>query len=157
MNAPLKITATPVKKSIRVNVAQARAFDVFTARIGQWWPKGHHIGAAPLKAVTIEPFVGGRWFHTSEDGSEDVTGIVHVWQPPSRVVMSWRLNSKFELDETLDSEVEVNFIAEGPDATRVELEHRITAVDADALSTAVAAPGGWAGILADYAREAEAE
>ncbi|HXL98619.1 MAG TPA: SRPBCC family protein [Rhizomicrobium sp.] len=155
MNAPLKITPAPVRKSIRVNAPQAKAFETFTARIDAWWPRGHHVGASPLKKVIIEPFVGGRWYHLSENGSEGVTGIVRVWQPSSRVVLSWRLNAKFEYDDDMHSEVDVTFTPDGADATRVDLEHRITAVDADALRAAVDAPGGWTGILAAFAQSAE--
>ncbi|HEY2069338.1 MAG TPA: SRPBCC family protein [Rhizomicrobium sp.] len=155
MNAPVKITPAPVKKTIRVQAPQAKAFDVFT-RIDGWWPKGHHVGKAPLKTAIIEPFVGGRWYHISEDGSEDVTGYVRAWQPPERLVVSWRLNSKFVADDSVDSEVEVHFIAESPTTTRVELEHRVTAVDGEAISTAVGAPNGWTAIMEIYAQSVEA-
>ena len=43
------IAIAPVRKTITVNVSQARAFEVYTAGIDRWWPKSHHIGAAPLK------------------------------------------------------------------------------------------------------------
>jgi hypothetical protein len=154
MNALMKITPAPVRKSIRVNAPQEKAFAVFTANIGQWWPKSHHIGTAPLKNVLIEPFVGGRWYQIGEDGSEYDNGFVRVWQPSERVVVTWRLNAKFVLDDTVDSEVDIRFIADGPNATRVELEHRVTAVDGDVIATAVAAPNGWTAILADYAQAA---
>jgi uncharacterized protein YndB with AHSA1/START domain len=155
MNVQPKITPAPVRKSVHVNVPQAKAFAVFTARIGQWWPPSHHTGKTAFKTVTIEPFVGGRWYHVSEDGAEDVTGIVRVWQPPSRLVMSWRLNSKFQHDDTIDSEVDVRFIADGPNATRVELEHRVTAIDGEAISAAVGSPGGWSALLALFAQATE--
>ncbi|MGH6872087.1 MAG: SRPBCC family protein [Rhizomicrobium sp.] len=154
MNAPARITPAPVRKTVTVKAPRETAFRVFTANIGQWWPKSHHIGNAPLTTVRIEPFVGGRWYHVSEDGSEYDTGFVRVWQPPERVVMSWRLNSKFQIDDTLDSEVDVRFLADGP-GTRVELEHRITAVDAEAIAAAVGAPNGWTAIMQVYAEAVE--
>ncbi|HTQ14888.1 MAG TPA: SRPBCC family protein [Rhizomicrobium sp.] len=155
MNAPARITPAPVRKSITVKAPRDTAFRVFTANIGQWWPKSHHIGAAPLKTVRIEPFAGGRWYQVSEDGSEYDNGHVRVWQPPEHVVMTWRLNSKFQIDDTIDSEVDVRFLADGADATRVELEHRVTAVDGEAIAAAVGAPNGWTGILAVYAEAVE--
>jgi uncharacterized protein YndB with AHSA1/START domain len=155
MNAPARITPAPVRKTLRVKVPQAKAFEVFTARIDAWWPKSHHMGKAPLKTVTIEPFMGGRWVHLSEDGSEDVTGIVRLWQPPERVVMTWRLNSKFVLDDTIDSEVDIRFIPDGADATRVELEHRVTAVDGREIAAAVGSDGGWPALMALFAAWAE--
>ena len=70
------IVVAPVRKSLRVNAPQARAFEVFTAGIDRWWPKGHGIGSAPLVKSVIEPFKGGRWFTTHEDGPEAVVGHV---------------------------------------------------------------------------------
>jgi len=60
MAAPVKITPAPVRKTIRVKVPRERAFEVFTARFGQWWPKSHHIAAAEMQNVVIEPRPGGR-------------------------------------------------------------------------------------------------
>jgi uncharacterized protein YndB with AHSA1/START domain len=150
----MKITPAPVHKTITVNAPQARAFEVFTARFGAWWPKTHHIATAEMADAIIEPRQGGRWYEKGVDGSECDWGKVLAWQPPSRVVLSWHLNSKFELDENLDSEVEVRFTALRPNETRVELEHRITAVDAESIRAQVDAPGGWSGLLAMYAAAA---
>ncbi|MDE1939233.1 MAG: SRPBCC family protein [Alphaproteobacteria bacterium] len=150
-----RITAAPVRKTIHVNAPQARAFEVFTARFGSWWPKGHHIAAVEMKEAVIEPRRGGRWYEKGIDGSECQWGEVLVWEPPSKVVLSWRLNSKFQIDETIESEVEVRFIADGANATRVELEHRITSTDAEAIRAGVDSPQGWGGLLALYAEVAQ--
>ena len=152
---PQRITSAPVRKSILVAVSQARAFEVFTAKFGTWWPKTHHIAAVEMMDAIIEPRLGGRWYEKGTDGSECVWGEVLAWEPPSKVVLSWRLNSKFQLDEEMDSEVEVRFIPEGEGATRVELEHRITAVDAEAIVAQVSAEGGWGSLLALYGNLAE--
>jgi hypothetical protein len=61
------------------------------------------------------------------------------------------LNSKFQIDEDMDSEVEIRFLPDGEGATRVELEHRITAVDAQEVASRVGAPGGWGTLLELYA------
>jgi len=55
------IAIAPVRKRIVVQASPARAFEVFTAGIDRWWPKGHGIGTAPCVNPSIEPFVGGRW------------------------------------------------------------------------------------------------
>ena len=54
------ITPTPVRRSIRVKAAPARAFEVFTASMGRWWPKAHSINKSPQQAVVMEPRAGGR-------------------------------------------------------------------------------------------------
>jgi uncharacterized protein YndB with AHSA1/START domain len=143
-----------VKKSIRVNAAPQRAFEVFANRFDSWWPKDHHIGKSNMKQAVIEPHAGGRWYEKGEDGLECDWGRVLVWDPPSRLVLSWGINSKFVVDETVESEVEVRFIADGIGATRVELEHRILAADAQALRDAVDSPRGWGGLLEIYAAKA---
>jgi uncharacterized protein YndB with AHSA1/START domain len=155
MNAPVKITPAPVRKTIVVKAPQSRAFEVFTARFGHWWPKSHRIGSAEMAEAVIEPHIGGRWYERGVDGSECEWGEVLAWEPPSRVVLSWRINSQFKLDDNMDSAVEVRFIAQDANTTRVELEHRITAMDAEGLRAAVDAPQGWSGLLAVYAEAAQ--
>jgi uncharacterized protein YndB with AHSA1/START domain len=151
MNAPLKITAAPVRKSLRVNAPQTKAFEAFTARFGAWWPKSHHIAKTEMQDVFIEPRKGGRWYERGIDGSECDWGTVLVWEPPARVTLSWHLNGKFEYDEGVESELDVRFIADGANATRVELEHRIKAADAEDIRVAVDGPNGWSALLAAYA------
>ena len=147
-----KIAPAPVRKTIQVQASQARAFEVFTARLAAWWPKDHHIGKVDMQEPVIEPRQGGRWYEKGADGTECNWGEVLVWEPPSKLVLSWRINSKFQIDDEVESEVEVRFIAESPNATRVELEHRILAADAEAIRSAVDSPMGWSGLLATYAK-----
>jgi uncharacterized protein YndB with AHSA1/START domain len=150
------IVVAPVRKSLRVNAPQARAFEVFTAGIDRWWPKGHGIGSAPLVKSVIEPFKGGRWFTTHEDGSEAVVGHVLAWEPPSRFMFSWEINSSWKPDSTIGSEVEVRFTADGA-ATLVELEHRKFEVlgqeGGEKMRKDV--DGGWPGILELFRKAAE--
>jgi uncharacterized protein YndB with AHSA1/START domain len=149
MSGP-RIKAAPVRKTIRVNASPERAFDVFTTRFDAWWPKSHHIGNADMKQALIEPRVGGRWYEKDVDGSECDWGTVLVWEPPHRLVLSWKINAKFVVDETVGSEVDVRFIAESDGVTRVELEHRIEAEDAEAMRSMVDAPNGWTAIIEAY-------
>ena len=150
------IRVAPVRKSITVNAPQAHAFDVFARRFDAWWPRDHHIGKPAMKEAVIEPRVGGRWYEKGEDGSECDWGRVLAWEPPDRLVLSWTVNGKFQIDESVESEVEVRFITESDRVTRVELEHRIAAEDAPALRDAVDSPRGWGGLLEIYAKKAAA-
>jgi uncharacterized protein YndB with AHSA1/START domain len=157
---PRALPVAPVRKIVRVNADVARAFEVFTAGLARWWPRSHHIGAAPLKEAFIEPRVGGRWYERGEDGSECEWGKVLAWEPPARVVLGWQINSKFKYDPTAVSEVEVRFSAESAGVTVVELEHRhIERLGGDAaeLRQTVDAPGGWSLILQNYAAAAAAK
>ncbi|MDF2809974.1 MAG: hypothetical protein K0S56_1005 [Microvirga sp.] len=147
------VTPAPVRKSIIVKAEAVRAFEVFTAGMGRWWPGSHSIGSSPMKAAVIEPRVGGRWFERGEDGSECDWGRVLAWEPPSRVVLAWQIDAAWRFDPTLVTEVEVRFIPEG-NATRVELEHRDIerfGDQAEAARGALDSPGGWSGLLERFA------
>ena len=71
-----------------------------------------------MQTAVLEPRLGGRWYELSEDGSQADVGKVLVWEPPERFVISWDLNSNWKPDTTVSSEVEVRFIAQGPQASR---------------------------------------
>ncbi|MDQ7248179.1 SRPBCC family protein [Dongia sedimenti] len=125
MNDNRRVTIAPVRKSIRVAAPQAHAFEVFTAGLDRWWPKSHHLGASAVKLLTIEPWIGGRWYELGEDGTETTVGHILVWEPPSRFVVTWEISSQWKSDPGRGSEVELRFVAEGEDNTLVELEHRL--------------------------------
>ena len=151
------ITLAPVRKSVRVNAPPARAFDIFASGMSRWWPATHTTLKAPFKEYIVEPRAGGRWYQIGTDGSESDTGSVRVWEPPSRLVLVWRLNAQWQYDPGLDTEVEVNFIPDGT-GTKVELEHRHIermGEAAQAAHAAVDSANGWSGILEDYRKHAE--
>ena len=87
-------TIAPIRKQIVIDAAQAHVFSVFTDGIDKWWPREHHIGASPLKQANIEPKKDGRWYSTSQDGSEVNIGKVLVWEPPTRLVLTWQITGE---------------------------------------------------------------
>jgi uncharacterized protein YndB with AHSA1/START domain len=109
------VTIAPVCKSVRVKASQAHAFEVFTAGLDCWWPRKGTIGTSPLKTVTIEPRLGGRWYETGEDGSEATVGKILLWEPPNRFIVSWDINHRWK-PTTVGSEVSAVHV-EGPSAT----------------------------------------
>jgi hypothetical protein len=149
-------TLAPVRKSVTVNVSQAKAFEVFTARFGDWWPLAtHHTADVDAAGAVMEPRAGGRWFERGVDGTETMWGYVSVWEPPGRLVLAWHLDSTFHFDPDNASEVEVRFVTEDANRTRVELEHRNLDVYGDAtatLRTAIDGEGGWGAILQEFVR-----
>ncbi len=155
MTGELKIA--PVCKSIRVNAAQSRAFDVFTSGLGRWWPREHGIGKTPRKGAVMETRLGGHWYELAEDGTRTNIGRIVVWEPPQRFVMTWDINSQWKPDTTIGSEIEVQFIADGADFTRVELEHRsFERMGPEAgASMRKDVDGGWPGLLELFKTEAE--
>ena len=65
-----------VRRTITVAAPQQRAFEVFTAGLGTWWPKEFSIGEADMADFVIEPTVGGRWYELGVDGKQCDTGRV---------------------------------------------------------------------------------
>ncbi|HTT43153.1 MAG TPA: SRPBCC family protein [Steroidobacteraceae bacterium] len=155
MNAIIKIA--PVHKSIVVAASTQRAFEVFTSGIDRWWPKSHGIGRAPIRRCAIEPFVGGRWYNDLEDGSDVTIGHVRVWEPGKRFVVGWEISAQWkpEARVQLASEVEVRFVREAENRTRIEVEHRDfeRMGESDGSTMRGAVDGGWPGILELYAKE----
>jgi len=155
VNAIIKIA--PVHKSIVVAASTQRAFEVFTSGIDRWWPKSHGIGRAPIRRCAIEPFVGGRWYNDLEDGSDVTIGHVRVWEPGKRFVVGWEISAQWkpEARVQLASEVEVRFVREAENRTRIEVEHRDfeRMGESDGSTMRGAVDGGWPGILELYAKE----
>ena len=149
-----------VRKTIDVAAPPARAFAVFTDQMATWWPlESHHVGRVAARDVVIEPRAGGRWLERGVDGSECVWGHVRVWEPPTRVVLSWELGADFRPDARIQTEVEVRFIAVGSTSTRVELEHRrLEAYGelAGKMRATFDSDGGWTSLVAAYAKATDA-
>jgi uncharacterized protein YndB with AHSA1/START domain len=156
-------TGTSILTSVVVDTPQDRAFHVFTDEIGTWWDPEHHLlpEGTTLQEMIFEPRVGGHVYDIASDGSECRWSRVLAYDPPERVVFSWDINLQWEIESDLDrtSEVEVRFIAEAPDRTRVELEHRHLDRHGEGweqLRAAVGADDGWGSGLRRYADAATA-
>ncbi len=139
---------TSVRTSITVEAPIDRAFTMFTDGIGTWWPPENHILEAELAEMVFEPRVGGHIYDRGVDGSESRWARVLAYDPPGRVVFSWDINPRWQIeaDPAKTSEVEVRFTAEGPERTRVELEHRHLDRHGEGweqMRDAVGSPNGW--------------
>jgi uncharacterized protein YndB with AHSA1/START domain len=118
--------ATVVRRQIVVEAPIEQAFAVFTERFGDFKPPEHNLLAVPIAETVFEPRVGGHIYDKGTDGSECRWARILAFEPPSRVVFSWDISPQWTIESDPDntSEVEVTFVAEGPDRTRLELEHR---------------------------------
>jgi uncharacterized protein YndB with AHSA1/START domain len=107
--------------ALRVKTAPERAFQAFVEEIGEWWRPNALFQTTPRPGVlSFEQGEGGRLIETRQGGKVFEIGQIRVWEPPRRLVFSWR-QANFPLD--LHTEVEVGFEAVG-DETRVSVEHR---------------------------------
>ncbi|MFC0032721.1 SRPBCC family protein [Micromonospora chaiyaphumensis] len=119
-------TSAVVRRQIVVEAPLERAFTVFTERFGDIKPPEHNLLGAPIVETVFEPKVGGHIYDRAVDGSECRWARVLAYEPPDRVVFSWDISPQWQVETDPDntSEVEVRFVAETPQRTRVELEHR---------------------------------
>ena len=115
-----------VRRQIVVEAPIDRAFAAFTERFGDFKPPEHNLLGVPIAETLFEPKVGGHITDRGADGSECAWATVRAYEPPTRVVFSWDISPRWQIETDPDnsSEVEVVFVAESPQRTRVELEHR---------------------------------
>jgi uncharacterized protein YndB with AHSA1/START domain len=151
------VAIAPVRKTVHVKAPVAHCFEVFTSGLTRWWPPNFGVGKKPIAMVLMEPKLGGRWLEISEDGTETTAATIILWEPPHRFVMLWQINSKWQPDADMKSEVDVRFTADGPEATRVELlHHKFETMGAEAgASLRKDVDGGWPGLMQRFVEEAE--
>jgi uncharacterized protein YndB with AHSA1/START domain len=148
--------ATTVRHEIVVEAPAERAFRVFTEQMDRIKPRDHNMLAVEIEATVLEPRAGGRIYDRGVDGSECEWASVLAFEAPERIVFSWNIDARWqpEPDPERRSEVEVRFAAEGPERTRVVLEHRH--IDRhgegwEGMRDGVAAEDGWSLYLDRFA------
>jgi uncharacterized protein YndB with AHSA1/START domain len=156
MNTHTQATATTVRSSIVVDAPIDRAFRVFTEDFGKFKPPEHNLLEVEIAETVMEPRVGGHLYDRGVDGSDCRWARVLTYEPPHRVVISWDISPLWQLETEHDksSEVEIRFIAESPELTRVQLEHRYLDRHGDgweALRDGLAGDQGWPLYLQRYA------
>jgi uncharacterized protein YndB with AHSA1/START domain len=152
----MQAASAVVRRHVVVEAPAEKAFSVFTERLGDFKPPEHNLLAAPIAETVFEPRVGGHIYDRAADGTECHWARVLAYEPPLRVVFSWDIGPTWQLEADPEnaSEVEVRFIEERPDRTRVELEHRN--IDRhgpgwEAVADGVGDEQGWPLYLARYA------
>ncbi|PBB66025.1 ATPase [Mesorhizobium sp. WSM4312] len=116
----------PVRHSVVVEATIARAFKVFTEDFGSFKPREHNLLAVPIAETIFERRVGGHVYDRGVDGSECRWARVLAYDPPHRLVLSWDISPRWQIETNLNktSEWEVRFTAETEKRTLVEIEHR---------------------------------
>jgi uncharacterized protein YndB with AHSA1/START domain len=147
---------TTVSSSIVVEAPVERAFSVFTEDFGSFAPPEHNLLEADIEETVFETHVGGHIYDRGVDGSECRWARILAYEPPDRIVFSWDISPQWQIetDPEKTSEVEVRFIAETEERTRVELEHRNLDRHGDGWEPerdAVGSDGGWPLYLARFA------
>jgi uncharacterized protein YndB with AHSA1/START domain len=123
--------ASRVLVALRVPVPPARAFAAFTEQIAEWWqPNGlFQFTEGRTGTLAFEPGPDGRLVETYPDGTSFVVGHIRAWEPPRRLVLSWR-HANFAPDQETELQVRFDDVEDPADAaadavaqTRVVVEH----------------------------------
>lgn len=136
----------PVRKTRTIPLDPAEAFDLFTTRMGTWWPlAAFSIAERHATGVRFEPRVGGRVMELTEDGTEYSWADVIAWDPPHRFVLAWHPS----VDPEVATILEVRFGLAPGGGTQVDLEHRCWEEFGDELGNEVRAgyQSGWDVVL----------
>jgi hypothetical protein len=135
-----RLARPPVRAATFVRSGVAHTFEAFVRTLGVWWPAATlSAGKDRVRAITLEPSLGGRVFETWDDGTVVEWGEITRWTPPAGFSMSWRGTPE-------PTEVEFGFAELGPNLTRVTVEHRgWEALTDEQLAADCALPGGYAG------------
>jgi len=149
------MTIRPIVKSIAVKQPPAQAFALFADHTALWWKKGTTLGKKPHQDIVIEKKPGGRWFERDEDGVEMDWGQVLAYEPPGRLLLNMQLNTKFQYDPSLVTEVEITFAPAAGGGTLVTLEHRNLERHGQNADNLIAAlTSGWASHIEEFGQYA---
>ena len=109
MTAPLLI-------SFEVDCPADHAFNVWTSKIGTWWPRDHTVSGNPDEIV-LENGPGGRIYERTSTGERHEWGEVTAWEPPHRLSYLWHIGR----DRGTATEVEITFVKDGAARTRIDI------------------------------------
>ncbi len=146
--------------SVTTTADPGLAFEVFTARIDQWWNPDHHVLPGALKAMGVEPFVGGRLWDENTDGETCTWGRVLTWEPGVVFAFSWLVGPDWGVPapDAPGSRVTVTFTGLPGGGTRVDLVHDQIAVHGtgwEGVRGGVGSPAGWPAGLGRYVAVAD--
>ncbi|HEU0305196.1 MAG TPA: SRPBCC family protein [Gaiellaceae bacterium] len=135
----------PVRKQLSVGCDVETAFRTFTEDMATWWPVATHSITGDPETVVFEQDAGGRVYERAKDGKERDWATILVYEPPSRVVLEWKVNAAAP-----PTEVEVRFSPDG-ERTHVELEHRgWERYPSGGAEERSSYDSGWPGVLERY-------
>jgi hypothetical protein len=148
----------PVRKTVVVPLAKARAFELFTDRFSEWWPLAtHSVGLADAALVRFPAVAGGSIVETMRDGSTCVWGTVTRWEPPDTVCFTWHPGQP----DSWAGDIEVRFVpggttadgtvpSDGTVATTVTLTHSGWERRADGAKARLSYDSGWETVLGAF-------
>jgi hypothetical protein len=135
----------PVAKDLRVHLAPAAAFDLFTRQLARWWPLAHYsCGGADATDVEFESRAGGAVFERTRAGGRHVWGTLIDWEPPYRFAMTWHPG----VPSAQATRLAVEFVAAEDGGTEVRPLHDGWEARDEAVRRGY--DGGWESVLARF-------
>ena len=106
-----------IVKSVVLPLAPIAAFELFTQKIGEWWPADRRHTQDPTSEIFL--LESGRFYERARDGREVELGYVRFWNLPNRILLDFFIATGPEQP----TEVEIAFAAQGS-GTLVTVTHR---------------------------------
>ena len=130
----------PLVKVITVPGEPGFVFELFTKRMGEWWPLDtHSVGGEDAVDARVDPGVGGRVYEVTRDGVEHDWARIREWEPGERLGLDWYPG----LPVSQATHVEITF-RQTSDGTEMTLVHDgWEARGADALRVRESYQTGW--------------
>ena len=104
-------------KSVVLPLPPVAAFELFTQKIGEWWPIDRRHTQDPASEIFL--LESGRFYERSRDGREVELGCVRSWDFPNRILLDFFIATGPERP----TEVEIAFAAESG-GTKITVRHR---------------------------------
>jgi hypothetical protein len=137
-----------IVKSVVLPLGPAAAFDLFTLKIGIWWPADRRHTHDPTSEIFL--LADGRFYERAHDGHEVELGCVRSWDRPNRILLDFFIASGPERP----TEVEIAFAAKDG-GTQVTVTHKPKPVsEALWLQRAPRYEQSWSLVLTALARAA---
>lgn len=140
----------PIRHQWPLACSPARAFQVYTTQIGQWWDARYSANSATLTGVTIEPYAGGRIYASHHDLGQHDWGAITVWEPGRRLAHTFTLAQ----NPAQPSVVHIEFVpfADHPGRCTLHFVHGGWSADAAPVRAKF---GDWPVLLGRFAALAE--
>ena len=104
-------------KSVLLPVPPMAAFELFTQRASEWWPRDRRHTADSASEIML--LQTGRFYERAGDGQEVELGRVRAWDAPHHILLDFFPAT----GPDHPTEVEITFAA-CEDGTRVTVSHR---------------------------------
>ena len=116
--ARAETAAAPWRHRLHVSCPPEAAFEVFTARMGDWWGPRYNAHPDAFTGVRLEPRVGGAVVFTFDGHPDQSWGRVTTWDPPRVYGQDFWLAQ----DPDYPSRLTVTFTADD-EGTAVDFQH----------------------------------